>query len=163
MEARGGWIDAGLVRAGDRLTDRAGGEHVVLGTVARDEVTTVYNLTVAVVHTYYVGAGRGDLLVHNAGCGADGWSSQRNLDEHFTKHGDEMGYETQIEYEHAAVDLTCTCAGRRPGVKIKQDGTTKYYFDPANGEFAITGTRGVVTFYKVDAAYFARQPGTLIP
>ncbi|MEJ3746049.1 hypothetical protein WEI85_22495 [Actinomycetes bacterium KLBMP 9797] len=32
----------------------------------------------------------------------------------------------------------CTCSGRRPGVLVKQDGSTKYFLDPATGEFGIT-------------------------
>ncbi|WP_147397536.1 polymorphic toxin-type HINT domain-containing protein [Amycolatopsis panacis] len=162
LEARGGWVDAGLVRVGDLLTDSTGAVHAVRAVETWDESTPVYNLTVASVHTYYVSAGSEDVLVHNAGCGADGWSSARNLDVHFAKHGAEMGYESQIEYREAAADLTCTCDGRRSGVKVKQQGTTKFYFDPATDEFAVTGTKGIVTFFKAPPGYFEAQPGILI-
>jgi hypothetical protein len=102
--------------------------------------------------------------VHN--CGGDGWASQAHLDDHFAAHGQDMGFETQIEYENAAIDLTCTCDGVRNGVLRKLDSTTgkTYFFDPANSEFAITDSRGIITFYKLDGGItsFNGMPGELI-
>lgn len=93
----------------------------------------------------------------------DRWSSRENLNEHFDKHGEELGLETKSEYDYAAQDLMCGCDGRRPGVQVKVDGKTRYYFDPKTGEFGITGDRGIVTYYRADKDYFNRQPGTLMP
>jgi hypothetical protein len=92
----------------------------------------------------------------------DKWSSQTNLDNHYRDHGEEMGYDSQIEYAEAAKDLTSTEGGRREGVQIKRDGNVSYFFDPATGEFAASGKNGVITYFKPDdpADYFRRQPGT---
>jgi hypothetical protein len=56
-----------------------------------------------------------------------------------------------------------TDGGRRPGVKIKTDGDTSYFFDPATGEFGRSGPRGIITYYIPSPdpqAHFDRQPGT---
>lgn len=54
----------------------------------------MYNLTVADLHTYYVLAGDTPVLVHNVGCGVEKWTSKGNLDAHFEKHGEEMGFDS---------------------------------------------------------------------
>jgi hypothetical protein len=116
-------------------------------------------------HTYYVLAGTTPVLVHNTGgCGAEKWTSQTNLDDHFGRPGKDMGFQTQAEYRYAA-DLMCICGGRRSGVMIKQDGNTRYFLDPKTGEFGITGDRGVVTYYKPDnlLGRFNNRSGVFIP
>jgi hypothetical protein len=55
-----GWTDAVALRQGDLLATAAGAG-VVTATRSWREVTTVRNLTVSRLHTYYVGAA----LVHN--------------------------------------------------------------------------------------------------
>ncbi|MFI7064662.1 polymorphic toxin-type HINT domain-containing protein [Kribbella sp. NPDC050124] len=145
--------------AADGRTVRVGGIHP-----GSQRAATAYNLTVDDIHTYYVLAGNTPVLVHNtAGCSGDRWTSRRNLDDHYDAHGEQMGFATKSEYDYAARDLMCTCEGRRPGMLIKQDGTTRYYFDPKTGEFGITVDRGIVTYFNADKAYFNGQPGTLVP
>ncbi|MEU6246631.1 hypothetical protein [Glycomyces sp. NPDC047010] len=92
----------------------------------------------------------------------DKWASQQNLDNHYQDHGEEMGFESQIEYREAAIDLMSTDGGRRDGVQIKRDGEVAYFFDPATGEFGASGPRGIITYFTPDdpADYFRRQPGT---
>ncbi|MCX3062406.1 ricin-type beta-trefoil lectin domain protein [Streptomyces beihaiensis] len=73
----GRWIKATDLRAGEWLRTSAG-THVQISKVERWTVldTTVHNLTVSDVHTYYVLAGTTPVLVHNAnspiGCGVNG-------------------------------------------------------------------------------------------
>ncbi|WP_157577056.1 hypothetical protein [Saccharomonospora iraqiensis] len=104
-------------------------------------------------------------LVHNANCGADAWTSKSNMDDHFDKHGSEMGFETPAEYAYAAEDLMCMCDGRRPGVMVNRDGDTRYFFDKETGEFGIASDKGIVTYYKADAGidHFNEQRGVIVP
>jgi len=61
----GDWIDAAALRAGDHLRTPAGAQIAVDGVAHRAEDVTVYNLTVADLHTYFVLAGDDAVLVHN--------------------------------------------------------------------------------------------------
>ncbi|SFW86866.1 polymorphic toxin-type HINT domain-containing protein [Amycolatopsis australiensis] len=67
----GKWIEAKDLRHGDRLRTPAG--DAVVGSEVREhqEQIKVYNLTVADLHTYYVGSGTNAVLVHNADCVID--------------------------------------------------------------------------------------------
>jgi hypothetical protein len=58
-----------------------------------------------------------------------------------------MGFDSQIEYDYAARDLTCMCDGARTGVLVKRDGTTMRFVDPATGEFGVTSPQGIVTHF----------------
>ncbi|MCA2217520.1 polymorphic toxin-type HINT domain-containing protein [Jidongwangia harbinensis] len=62
------WVNAGDLVAGSTVENGAGKPVTITALAARDEVTTVFNLTVAGMHTYYVAAGNTPLLVHNANC-----------------------------------------------------------------------------------------------
>ncbi|MEV5901010.1 hypothetical protein [Streptomyces sp. NPDC052127] len=103
--------------------------------------------------------------MHNVGCGVEKWTSKGNLDAHYEKHGEEMGFDSQAEYGYAAEDLMCVCDGRRPGVLIKRDGNTRYFLDIGSGEFGIASEKGIVTYYRPDnpMAHFNNQPGDLVP
>jgi hypothetical protein len=167
---RHAWVDADQLHPGDHLTTTDGTTAAPNTTAATatarpdDTTTATLDRTTGSIHTYYVVAGSTPVLVHNTnGCVGDKWTSQGNLNDHFDKHGADMGYYTKSEYDYAARDLMCECDGRRPGVKIKVDGTTRYFFDPATKEFGIADTNGIVTYYNADQAYFNGQPGTLLP
>jgi pyocin large subunit-like protein len=110
-------------------------------------------------------AGKTPVLVHNSNCFGDKWSDTNNLDEHFRKHGEEMGFDTMTEYKYAAQDLMCMCDGRRPGVLMKKDGEVYRFFDPESGEFGSAGPRGIITYFKPGDGldYFRRQPGVEVP
>ncbi|MGW2595894.1 polymorphic toxin-type HINT domain-containing protein, partial [Streptomyces sp. NPDC001515] len=155
------WVDAGDLRPGDRLRTPSGASLLVESVTRYHRQQTTHDLTVSGIHTYYVGIARQNALVHNC----DEWTSNGNLDEHYKKHGDEMGYESQREYEEAAKDLMCDCDGGRPGVLVKEaseDGTVRY-FDPETGEYGMKSKKGIITFYKLDGglAAFKGMPGTM--
>ncbi|MFC7550750.1 polymorphic toxin-type HINT domain-containing protein [Plantactinospora sp. GCM10030261] len=65
----GRWIDAADLRHGQWLKTSNGQLVKIAGTHAHTQHATVYNLTVADIHTYYVIAGNTPVLVHN--CGGD--------------------------------------------------------------------------------------------
>ncbi|MFC4561964.1 polymorphic toxin-type HINT domain-containing protein [Nocardiopsis mangrovi] len=160
------WVDAIDVEPGTWLRTSTGTwAQVTAVETDTAEDQRVHNLTIADLQTYYVLAGDSSLLVHNQNlCGADEWTTSGNLDRHYADHGDEMGYETQIEYSSAAIDLMCECDGARPGVLIKRDGDKAYYFDPESGEFGTRSSRGIITFFIPDdpQSYFDRQSGVLV-
>ncbi|MEV7087341.1 polymorphic toxin-type HINT domain-containing protein [Streptomyces sp. NPDC093085] len=59
------WEDAGEVRAGDRLMTSAGTSTQVTSVFRYVQRRTTYDLAVAGIHTYYVGIGSENVLVHN--------------------------------------------------------------------------------------------------
>ncbi|WP_327234756.1 polymorphic toxin-type HINT domain-containing protein [Streptomyces sp. NBC_01317] len=62
------WIDATDLRAGQHLQTSTGGARVQITALERQtRPATVYNLTIADLHTYYVLAGATPVLVHNCG------------------------------------------------------------------------------------------------
>ncbi|WP_418961258.1 polymorphic toxin-type HINT domain-containing protein [Streptomyces tritici] len=65
----GQWAEAGDLNSGQLLQTSAGTWIQITATSTRATSTTVYNLTVDELHTYYVEVGATDVLVHNAGCG----------------------------------------------------------------------------------------------
>jgi hypothetical protein len=72
-DSRAGWVDAGALPAGDQLHTGDGAVMTVSAVRSWDGAQCVYDLTVDDVHTFYVGAGGGSVLVHNCGMiGANG-------------------------------------------------------------------------------------------
>ncbi|MFN8053528.1 MAG: polymorphic toxin-type HINT domain-containing protein [Acidimicrobiales bacterium] len=65
--SRNTWVDAGDLRAGERLHNLDGDVVTVAGVVDFDGFQTMYDLTIDGVHTYYVEAGDAAVLVHNCG------------------------------------------------------------------------------------------------
>ncbi|WP_020124657.1 RHS repeat-associated core domain-containing protein [Streptomyces canus] len=159
------WVPAGQLLAGHALNTADDRHAYVTAITPRPGDRDMYNLTVEELHTYYVLAGDTPVLVHNVGCGVEKWTSKGNLDAHFEKHGEEMGFDSQAEYGYAAEDLMCVCDGRRPGVLIKRDGNTRYFLDPGSGEFGVASEKGIVTYYRPEnpMAHFNNQPGALVP
>ncbi|MBT2398755.1 polymorphic toxin-type HINT domain-containing protein [Streptomyces sp. ISL-100] len=62
----GEWLDAVDLRAGQQLRTNSGTNVEIAAVEHWAQRATVYNLTVADFHTYYVGIGGQDILVHNA-------------------------------------------------------------------------------------------------
>ncbi|MFI6697850.1 RHS repeat-associated core domain-containing protein [Streptomyces sp. NPDC050509] len=80
------WIDAGKLQPGQWLRTSAGTWTQIKAVSHRAESTTVYNLTVDDLHTYYVLAGQTPVLVHNSSCLTTAGNSfpgvAHTLDEH---------------------------------------------------------------------------------
>jgi hypothetical protein len=64
--AERGWVAAGELHVGDRVRKLDGREGVVQAVAVEQRPQVMYNLTVAVAHTFFVGDGQ--WLVHNAKC-----------------------------------------------------------------------------------------------
>ncbi|WP_326672116.1 polymorphic toxin-type HINT domain-containing protein [Streptomyces sp. NBC_01257] len=62
------WTDAGDIGRGDTLRTDTGSTLTVTGVTRYTQRRTTYDLTVAGVHTYYVGIGSATALVHNNDC-----------------------------------------------------------------------------------------------
>ncbi|MER7729230.1 polymorphic toxin-type HINT domain-containing protein, partial [Streptomyces sp. NPDC096323] len=62
------WTDAGDLGRGDELRTETGGTLTVTGVTRYSQRQTTYDLTVEGVHTYYVGIGSANTLVHNTDC-----------------------------------------------------------------------------------------------
>lgn len=80
---------------------------------------------------------------------------QSYLDQHYEKHGIEMGFASAEEYLAAANAMIA-----HPDVltkKEKEDNDDVYFLE-ATGEFAVVSTDGYLrTYYIADRAYFDRQ------
>ncbi|WP_162929098.1 polymorphic toxin-type HINT domain-containing protein [Streptomyces sp. YIM 130001] len=103
------WVDAGDITAGDHLRTADGGYHPVTSLTRYTQRQTTHDLTVSGMHTYYVGIGASNALVHNDdGCGdlsADevkdarskqvGEGDPKKFKDHYQRHkqlvGDALG------------------------------------------------------------------------
>ncbi|MBO0918808.1 polymorphic toxin-type HINT domain-containing protein [Streptomyces laculatispora] len=65
----GRWADAGRIATGDELRLSDGGALTVTSVSRYTQRQRTHDLTVDTTHTYYVAAGRGNVLVHNNDCG----------------------------------------------------------------------------------------------
>lgn len=77
------------------------------------------------------------------------------LDEHYEKHGIEMGFASAEEYLAAANAMIA-----HPDVLVKKEkeDNDDVYFLEATGEFAVVSTDGYLrTYYLADKDYFDRQ------
>ncbi|WP_406326466.1 HINT domain-containing protein [Streptomyces sp. NBC_01617] len=62
------WADAGEIGRGDELRTEAGSTLTVTGVSRYSRRQTTYDLTIEGIHTYYVGIGASNALVHNNDC-----------------------------------------------------------------------------------------------
>lgn len=83
--------------------------------------------------------------------------SEKLRDEHFEKHGRDMGFDTAKEYEKAASEVV---SNEKALHKTEaEDGDDVYYLESTN-EFVIVSTDGYIrTYFCPDSgkAYFDRQ------
>ena len=83
--------------------------------------------------------------------------NKKLLDQHYTKHGIEMGFGSAAEYEAAAAAVVS-----KPGVMHKteaEDGDDVYYV-PASNEFVVVSTDGYIrTYFLPDSGikYYNKQ------
>lgn len=81
---RHGWVTASRLHAGDRLHTLAGVTVRVEGTEShRPVISTAYNLTIGVDHTYYVDVAHTAVLVHNCN---EANITDAGLDHSFDEH-----------------------------------------------------------------------------
>lgn len=151
------WVEAGDLRLGEPLAGASGtGPVHVSGTNAYQRMLTVYNLTVAGPHTYYVTAGGLDVLVHNANC-----QSQEQIDKLIDDAANSGDPDKQAEADAAKALRKCvtqfnqklppTSPGERPGeIDV---GTAKSIVEVYNGTKNLFDAKGgQVNKYLTDIA-----------
>lgn len=115
----GEWQEAKDLDAGD-LVRSADGELVQVGglRLRTARTTTAFNLTVDGIHTYFVGVGEDDVLVHNT-CGMLG------------AHGTQVTSRTLTPGNRPyRIDVENPAPGRRPGqLHLQDDAGGKYLYD----------------------------------
>ena len=83
--------------------------------------------------------------------------NEKLLQEHYKKHGAEMGFPSAYEYQKAAAQVAANPAALH---KLEaEDGDDVYYLEESN-EFVIISTDGYIrTYFKPDSgkAYYDRQ------
>ena len=103
------------------------------------------------------GTGSGTALAPQGDSYAYTFRSQRQLNDHYSKHGREMGYESPGAYERAASRVATNPASLH---KIeKEDGDDVYYLVTSN-EFVVIATDEYIrTYFCPDSGkrYFDRQ------
>ena len=103
------------------------------------------------------GTGSGTALAPQGDSYAYAFRSQRQLNDHYSKHGREMGYESPGAYERAASRVATNPTSLH---KIeKEDGDDVYYLVTSN-EFVVISTDGYIrTYFCPDSGkrYFDRQ------
>ena len=83
--------------------------------------------------------------------------SERLLEEHYEKHGVEMGFSTPEAYENAAAEVVADKNALHK--KEKEDGDDVYYLENTN-EFVIVSTDGYIrTYFEPEDGirYYERQ------
>ena len=103
------------------------------------------------------GTGSGTALAPQGDSYAYAFRSQRQLNDHYSKHGREMGYESPGAYERAASRVATNPTSLH---KIeKEDGDDVYYLVTSN-EFVVISIDGYIrTYFCPDSGkrYFDRQ------
>jgi hypothetical protein len=90
-----------------------------------------------------------------------GFRSQAELDEHFAKHGREVGAKTESDYLHRAQALRDAPLGDDVAEIVRRDGV-RTRFDRRDGGFIAFNGNGVIRtyFHPSDGEdYFLRQAG----
>lgn len=86
------------------------------------------------------------------------FANENLLNEHFEKHGKEMGFKSAQEYEKAASDVVNNPAALYKAEK--EDGDGVYYVEATNEFVIVSKTTGYIRsyYYPTDGkAYFDRQ------
>ncbi|WP_246835533.1 polymorphic toxin-type HINT domain-containing protein, partial [Micromonospora sp. MH33] len=94
------WIPAEALQPGQWLQTSAGTWVSVKAVASRTELARVYNLSVADLHTYHVGAGSVDVLVHNCGTGTV-WDAIRGTQPNYP--GTELPKSFELSLDAAEV------------------------------------------------------------
>ena len=76
VDNRQAWVDASALEVGDVMVSLDGRSEIVEGVEQWSEEETVFNLTVAGIHTYFIVAGDDPVLVHNSSCTITGRAAE---------------------------------------------------------------------------------------
>jgi hypothetical protein len=140
-----GWTTVADLRAGDRLRTRDGASDVVTGLRTVAAPRTVWDLTVAELHTFYVLAGATPVLVHNC----DGTLPDALYDEIEARYGtdiaDGVDYNARRMHDGSANSLDHAIPGIGHDLKALGD-----YLASWRGKFTYRDTtKGSEVVYDV--------------
>jgi hypothetical protein len=130
-----GWVSAGSLHTGDRLYT-VGHSPATVAAIASysQNAATVYNLTVATDHTYYVGGVSESVLVHNCTMPGSG--------------GAQFTSQTFYNQDGMRLDAENPVPGRGPGNIHLHIGHDKYYYNFQSGKFEGLSNRLATRVYK---------------
>jgi hypothetical protein len=134
--------------AGEPLLLADGRAPPITAVSHHDQLTTVYNLSISEIHTFYVGPE--SALVHNS-CKlslstSDSWGDQASLADHYARHGGDFGATSPDEYASQASRFLQRSQAERLPTKIESDGTIRTY-DPNTNEFGSYNPNGSTKTY----------------
>lgn len=93
-----------------------------------------------------------------------GWADRRTLQDHFDRHGADVGATSTADYVRTAQELRARAEAEGLPMKVDKDGTIRI-FDPQTGLFASFRPDGRArTIFRPTPspdAYWAKQPGAL--
>ena len=155
VRTQAGWVQAGDLRVGDRLRNASGRDVGITGVRYNVGRAVVYTLSLAVDHTFFVGAAR--VLVHNcAPCSV--WSRTsakspvQNALGHWQKHRAEFPeLQNALQYVKFARDFLNSPPATAL-VKVRPNGDV-VIFDPVSDIFGIRTSDGTPkTIFKPNPA-----------
>ncbi|WP_406862853.1 polymorphic toxin-type HINT domain-containing protein [Streptomyces sp. HUAS MG47] len=128
------WADAGEIEAGDLLRTPSGTRVPVLSVDRFTQRQTTHDLTVAGLHTYYVGVGLGSVLVHNTPPGPCSITTPKDapvINSKTVFKAKDNSFRIDIENQNpgkpgAGIHLQFMGRGADP---------TKYYYNPVDGSW----------------------------
>ncbi|EWC62998.1 hypothetical protein UO65_1708 [Actinokineospora spheciospongiae] len=125
LPERQDWLPAAALRTGDWLLTPTGDRVRITGLTPRTTSTTVHNLSVEGIHTYYAFAGEAPVLVHNCG----GWSSRTeragDLADKYTPGQSTRDPASQWYHEYLSNDellASINDAGKGDGIVVSRGG-----------------------------------------
>jgi hypothetical protein len=145
------WTYAGQLRIGDTLYTATGRALSVAAVATTTGAQTMYNLTIATDHTYYVMAGQTAVLVHNAGpCDSEALDATWQA----------MGYDSRAQFGDDAwggrsLDDAMSLATPEQVARMKTRGMTK--------DIARMWRDWYQSVYDASAAKFADEPDKINP
>jgi hypothetical protein len=134
FSAERGWVEAGSLRAGERIRTANGTDALVIGFTLEATPSDMYDLTVESAHSFFVGSG--GLLVHNCG-GAD---LGRKLD-YFTGQATGTTHNVRRSQDMASQLSQIGIGNTRGGRRILRDHLESVYADATS----IVATKGART------------------
>jgi hypothetical protein len=120
------WIPAGQLQPGHRLHTPNNALETVVAVLSFAAPRDMYNLTIAIDHTYYVIAGNTPVLVHNVGCWSTRYERAGDLAGKYTEGQSTRDPASQWYHEELSNDELLDGiinATEGDGIVVSRDGT----------------------------------------
>jgi hypothetical protein len=149
-DTAGAWVEAAGLPPGHMLHTVSGNAELVVGSRNFTAARSMYDLTVAEIHTYYIFAGKNPVLVHNCPV----WSSRQNRTsvenayEHYGDHGGDFPRALNaLKYVQEAHDFLHNPPSGAL-TKTRTNGDT-VVFDPSTDRFGVMNASGAPKTYFI--------------